>query len=92
MYSEVKNRLAIIIIDAKVGITAYDEDMIKTLREYHVDFIIIANKVDNLKRNQKEQQLVRIRADSQDSLVLPYSSKENFGRKELMERISSFIH
>lgn len=92
MYSEVKNRLVILIIDAKVGITAFDEDMIKTLTEYHIDFIIIANKADNLTRNKKEEQLEHFRSEYKDSLVLPYSSKENKGREELLERISSYIH
>lgn len=92
MYSEVKNKLVILIIDAKVGITAYDADMIKTLREYLVNYIIIANKADNLTRNQREEQLEHIRSEYKDSLVLPYSSKENSGREELLERISSYIH
>ncbi len=92
MYSEVKNRLVVLIIDAKVGITANDADMIKTLHECHIDFIVVVSKIDNLKRSEKEQQLARIQTDSQNSLALSYSSKENFGRKELLEKISSFIH
>ncbi len=91
MYSEVKNRLVVLIIDAKVGITAFDADMIKTLAEYQIDFIIVANKADNLKRNQKEELLKHIRSEYNDALVLPYSAKENTGREELLERISTYI-
>lgn len=80
LYSEVKNRLIVLIIDAKVGITAYDQEMIKRLREYHIDHIIVANKVDNLRRGQRDKKL---------SEVIAYSSKEKFGRDELMKKISS---
>lgn len=91
MYSQVKNRLVILIIDAKVGITAFDADMIRTLGEFQVDYIIVANKADNLKRNEKEEQLAHFRSVYKDSPVLPYSSKENLGREELLDRISSHI-
>lgn len=91
MYSEVKERLVILIIDAKVGITAFDADMIKTLAEFQIDFIIIANKADKLKRNEKEEQLAHFRSAYKDVLVLPYSSKENSGKEELLARISTYI-
>lgn len=78
LYSDVKNRLIVLIIDAKVGVTAYDQEMIKRLREYHVDHIIVANKVDNVGRAQKDKGLAGI----------GYSSKEKFGRDELMKKIS----
>lgn len=91
MYSRVTNRLVILIIDAKVGMTAYDEDMVKTLREFHTNYIIVVNKADNLKRNQREDRLSSIRDLYKDSLVLPYSSKENLGREELLTRISTYI-
>lgn len=80
LYSEVNNRLIVLIIDAKVGITAYDQEMVKRLREYHIDHIIVANKVDNLRRGQRDKKL---------SEVIAYSSKEKFGRNELMKKISS---
>ncbi len=91
MYSQVKNRLVILIIDAKVGITAFDADMLKTLREYKINYIIVANKADNLKRNEKGKLLEYIREEYKDLLVLPYSSEENTGREELLERISTYI-
>lgn len=80
LYSEVKNRLIVLIIDAKVGVTAYDQEMIKRLHEYHIDHIIVANKVDNLRRGQRDKKL---------NEVIAYSSKEKFGRGELMKKISS---
>lgn len=92
MYSEVKNRLVVLIIDAKVGVTAFDADMIRTLREYRIDYIIVANKVDNLSRNIKDEYLLQIRSEYKDAQVLPHSSEKKWGREELLEKISSYIH
>lgn len=90
MYSEIKNRLVILIIDAKVGLTPYDADMLKTLYEYQINHIIVANKVDNLRMGQKEKQLLKIREGCQNSEVIPYSSKQRHQGFELMKRISSY--
>ena len=91
MYSEIKNRLVILVIDAKVGITPYDADMLKTFHEYHINYIIVANKVDNLQRGQKEKLLMNIQQEYQNSEVIPYSSKQKHQGFELMRRISSYI-
>lgn len=87
LYSEVKNRLVVLIVDAKVGVTAYDQEMIKRLREEHIDHILVANKMDNLVRSQKEKQLLLIRQTYESTDVVAYSSKEKFGRDELMKKI-----
>lgn len=83
LYSQVSNRLVILIIDAKVGITPYDADMLKTIREKNIDHIIVANKADNLTRSQKDKQIA--------SGVILYSSKQKYGRGELMNKISSYL-
>jgi len=91
MYSEIKNRLIILVIDAKVGITPYDADMLKTFHEHHINHIIVANKADNLQMGQKEKQLMKIQRECQNSEVIPYSSKQKNQGFELMRRISSYI-
>lgn len=91
MYSEITNRLVILVIDAKVGLTPFDEDMLTTLYEYQVKHIIVANKVDNLKMGEKDRQLADIRHKYPNSEVIPFSSKQKHQGVELMQRISSYI-
>lgn len=92
LYSEVKNRLVILIIDAKIGMTAYDRDMLKILRQQHIDHIIVANKADNLKMGQKEKQLSNIRSLYKYSEIILYSSKEKYNHEELSKKISSYLY
>ena len=91
MYSEIKNRLVILIIDAKVGLTALDADMLKTLREHQVKYLLVANKVDKLKQGQKERLIKDIQNDYPNSEVLPYSSKQKRQEIDLMRTIASNI-
>ena len=75
-YSRVYKRLVILVIDAKVGVTAFDIDVLRTLREQKIEHIIVANKIDNVPMNTKEKQLSLIRGSYGDSVVYPYSSKK----------------
>lgn len=92
MYSGVKKRLVVLIVDAKVGVTAYDKDMLKTLREERIDHIVVANKIDNLRTRERETRLSEIRGEYKNTQIAPYSSKEKYGgRVELTRKISSYI-
>lgn len=91
MYSEVKERLVVLVLDAKVGITKYDQDVLNTIHEYKIKHIVIANKMDNLKTGQKEKQLMNIRNENQDSNIIPYSSKQKYKSGELTKKIWSYL-
>ncbi len=91
MYAEVKNRLVVLIIDAKVGVTDYDREMLQILTEYKIDNIIVANKSDNLKMGQTDKQLKQIQTDCGDCEVVSYSSKLKYGREKLLQKISPYI-
>lgn len=90
-FSEVKQRLAVLIIDAKVGLMPFDLDMLKTLREEKIDFLLVVNKVDNLKMGEREKQLEKIKSESGNAEIIAFSSKEKEGRAELMQKISSYL-
>lgn len=91
MYSQVKNRLVVLIIDAKVGITEFDKDMVRTFREHNIDHIIVANKIDNVPISQREKMLALIRNEYYNPTVIPYSSKQKSGRDTLNQAISGYI-
>lgn len=91
MFSEIKNRLVILVIDAKVGITALDADMLKTFHEYRINYLIVANKADSLRMGQKEKLIQNIQKDCPDSEVIPYSSKQKRQEVDLLKKISSYI-
>ncbi len=85
--SEVKPRAVFLIIDAKVGLTALDYEMIEALRENNHKIIIVANKIDKLKKNDLEKQIESIKNDVPDIPVLAYSAKTKQGKENLLKKI-----
>lgn len=91
MYSEVKNRFVVLIIDAFVGITKDDEDVLKTLNEYKVEHVVIANKMDKVKRGERTALIARLKKEYGESEIIPYSSKEKYSSEFLTQNILSRI-
>ena len=87
IYSKVENRKIILIIDAKVGPTSFDIEMIELLQKNNENIIIIANKIDKLKKNNIKKQIASIVQKIKNDNVIPYSAKEKNGRQELLLKI-----
>jgi len=85
--SGVVHKLAVLIIDAKVGLTDYDRESINLLTDNKIPFIIIANKVDKLSMSERHSQLKKIAEDCKDHPVIVYSSRTLEGRDALMSLI-----
>lgn len=87
--AEVKQKLVILILDVKVGVTAFDQEMIKLCQEQSLPFVVIANKIDTLKMGQLEKLLAPIIHESQSAVsVIPYSTFNGVGKNILLDIIS----
>lgn len=77
-----------LVIDAQVGMSAFDQEIFKTLQEYDVFVCVVANKIDRLKQ-QEQLQLQQ----SLQSLAVPFvllSARTKRGVDVLQEQIQSF--
>lgn len=86
-YSEIPKRRIVLIIDALVGMTDFDRQMIELLHEYHIDFVVVANKSDKLKQEQKVEQVKLITEECGDVPVMLYSARTKDGRGALLKYI-----
>lgn len=73
----------VLIVDAEIGPTEDDMGVLKYLEEKGKDIVIVANKVDKIKKSQYLNQLNKIRDKMPGHKVFPYSSKEKIGIGEL---------
>lgn len=80
-----------LIIDAKVGLTVLDKEMIEVLRKNNHQIVIIANKIDKLRQLQREKQLSAIKEEAEDIPVFKYSAKTKEGKEDVLEKIESVI-
>lgn len=82
----VKNRKTVLIIDAKIGPTEFDFDMLNILEEHGEDFVIIANKADKLKNSETQKQLNSIQNRIGREVIF-YSAKTKLGKDKLLKKI-----
>ncbi len=78
----------VLIIDAVVGPTETDMQMLHSLKEQHKNVVVVANKVDKLKKSEYKKQLQEIKDSLGDKYkVIPYSAEKKIGINELLNEI-----
>jgi len=85
--------LGIMIVDSRHKPTADDVTMANWFMGTGCPMIIVANKVDKLKKSEIEQNLTVIRETlslPKETIVIPFSAEKGTGREELLEKITSF--
>ncbi len=90
-FSNVRPRAVFLIIDANVGLTKLDWEMIKVVKQNNHHIVIIANKVDKVAKTKRAQNLLAIRKEAQGIEVLEYSAKTNEGKEELLKKVEGFL-
>ena len=89
-------KIAVLIVDAKVGLKALDKEAIALLQQYgqlhHYQPIIVVNKIDKLNQKERHRQLRQIQNFSgQDFLVLPASAKRKRGLEKILTTINELL-
>lgn len=85
--AKIKSRKFVLIIDAKVGPTKLDLEMIDILNEYKYNFIIVANKSDKLKRSERDRKLKNILKEVGQREIIFYSAKSGEGKGQLFNDV-----
>ncbi|MDO8571113.1 MAG: ribosome biogenesis GTP-binding protein YihA/YsxC [bacterium] len=89
--SQYAQKKIVLIIDAYTGPTDSDLEMLIALEEHKKDIVILANKVDKIKKSGYKKQLEKIQNRIGDHKVIPFSAKKNIGIGELMNEIFESI-
>ena len=82
--------LGIQIVDARHKPTVDDCTMIECFKQSGKPFIVVANKLDKLKKSEIEPNLLQIKTTLQldDSVkVIPFSAEKKLGRTELLSLV-----
>ena len=86
--------LGVMIVDARHKPTADDVTMAEYFKSSGVDFLVVANKLDKLKKSEIEPNLRRIRetlAIDEGVLLIPFSAEKGQGRELLLSEIVSLL-
>ena len=79
--------LVVLIIDAELGPTASDLEILRVLIEHKKNIVIVANKIDKIKKSAYKGQMEKIQNKLEGFLVIPYSAKNNIGINQLKSKI-----
>jgi len=86
---EVTPRKVVLIVDANVGLTKFDLEMVELLQEMHHDYIVVANKIDKIKSSELSKKKRAITEAVGDVEVIYFSTKTKAGKGELLAKIMS---
>jgi GTP-binding protein len=84
--SEHTPKWVVLIIDANIGLTPLDIDMYDTLKRFRHNVLVIANKIDKIKKAKLHAQLAAISTQLEDPII-PFSSEKKIGLKEVYARL-----
>ena len=86
--------LGIMIVDARHAPTNNDITMARWFLDSGCPFVVVANKLDKLKKSEIEPNMKTIREDlelTDDCVVLPFSAEKGTGRDELIRLILNAV-
>jgi GTP-binding protein len=83
--------LVFVLIDASVGPTDRDLEMIKALTEGKIPFVVVGNKLDRINKTARPKQLKEITEKIGDVPFIPFSSKKKEGVSEVLQKIEEAL-
>jgi len=85
--SGLEQKKVVLIIDANVGPTKDDLEMLYSLEDHRKDIVVVANKIDKIKKSEYEEQFMRIRELIGPHKIIPYSAQKKIGVDNLLKEI-----
>ncbi len=86
--------LGVMIVDSRHKPTADDCTMAQWYRDAGCPFVVVANKLDKLKKSEIEPNLQRIRETlelGEDGVIVPFSAEKGTGKQELLDIIFAAV-
>jgi len=86
--------LGVFIVDARHAPTNNDITMARWFLDSGCPFVVVANKLDKLKKSEIEPNMARIREDlelPEDCLLIPFSAEKRIGKDELVKMILNTV-
>ena len=84
---DVTPKKVVLIVDANVGLTKFDLEMIELLNEEQHDYVVVANKVDKIKSSELSKKKRAIAEVLKGVEVIYFSTKTKAGKGELLAKI-----
>jgi GTP-binding protein len=87
LFDSKHNPRVVLLIDAEIGPTHSDIEMLRELEKAGKDIIVVLNKVDKIKKSQYLNQLKNLSKQLVGHTLIPYSSKSKIGVQDLTNEL-----
>ncbi len=87
-FSDVVHKDIVVIIDAEVGLTESDLYFVRRMVESKKNFLVLANKIDKIKKSEFNKKIAKIKAAIPDHRLVLCSTKTGVGVEELWTEIT----
>ncbi len=85
--SDYETKWVVLIIDAKVGAMESDLQMLRNLEKRGREVLVVANKVDKVKKSELASQMKKIQGQIGSHEVIPFSAEKRIGVGTLVNEI-----
>ncbi len=85
--SPYQQKMIILIIDANIGPTNIDMEMLSNLETHEKNIIVVANKIDKIRKSDYAKQLKKIREKIGCHKVIPCSAEKRIGIGEISSEL-----
>lgn len=79
----------VLLIDAEIGPTCDDIEMLEALTDAGKDIIVVLNKVDKIKKSHYLTHITKLATQLEGYMLVPFSSETRVGVNELTEALLS---
>lgn len=86
--SNINQKKVVLIIDAEIGPTANDLEMLHALMDHEKDIIVVANKIDKVPKTKQQARIEELQSLIGSHTLIPYSAIKRIGINELYRAIA----
>jgi GTP-binding protein len=79
MRTDIKQHTVVLIVDAKVGPTIDDLDMLELFESLGKDIVVVANKIDKLNQSEQKKSIAHIEKKIGPHTIIPFSVLKKIG-------------
>jgi GTP-binding protein len=93
-FSDGQITIGLLIVDARHKPTADDQVMAQWFQDTGCPFLVVANKMDKLKKSEIDGNLARIRETlrlTDEEQLIPFSAEKGTGKQELLSKLLTAI-
>ncbi len=87
LFESTTNPTVVLLIDAVVGPTKDDFEILREMEKAGMKIVVVANKIDKIKKTQCQNQLKKLGQQIPGHKLFPYSSKTKQGVSELVNKL-----